>query len=207
MLEPDLEKLRRFSLTVALLILTYSVAGISLEPNSGISIIGLAFKVSQPDWLPIGLIVASIYGTISFYYYGFLLKKSPYRVRRGVLDGLYCFERPYITGKKIRMYFGPTDFETRLSAEDPSKIQQYVDSFPDAFPKFAGASPSLQLQQEQAQTTQGKSVTTYSAKVIIPIRCRLLAAFQDFDYSLPIWLNLGSLAIFFLQAWMRGGHT
>jgi hypothetical protein len=134
MREPDLEKLRRFSLTVALLILTYSVASISLEPNSGISIIGLTFKVSRPDLLPIGLIVASIYGTISFYYYGFMLKKSPYRVRRGVLDGLYCFERPYITGKKIPMYFGPTDFETRVSAEDLSKIQQYVDSFPDAFP-------------------------------------------------------------------------
>lgn len=201
--EPDIEKLRRFSLAIALIILTYSVAGISLEPNSSISLIGLTFRVLRPDLLPIGLIIASIYSTTSFYYYGFMLKKSPYRVRRDVLNGLYCFERPYMTGKKIPMYFGgPTEFETRLSAEDPTRIQQYVDSFPEAFPKFGGASPSLQLQQEQAQTTQGKSVTTYSAKVVIPKRCRFAAIVQDIDYSLPVWLNLISLCIFFWCSWM-----
>jgi hypothetical protein len=60
MYEPDIEKLRRFSLVVALITLTYSVAGISLVPDPGISVIGLTFKVSRPDLLPIGLVLASV---------------------------------------------------------------------------------------------------------------------------------------------------
>jgi hypothetical protein len=200
--EPNIEKLRRFALAAGLITLTYSLAGISLQPDAGISLAGLTFRISRPGLLPVGLVMASLYGTIRFYYYGFMLKKSPCRVRRSILDGLYCFERPCISGKKIPMYFGPTEFETRLSAEDPNRIQQYVDSFPDAFPKFAGASPFLQLQREQAQTTQGESVTTYSGKVVIPARCRFAAIVQDIDYSLPICLNLIALCIFVWHTWM-----
>ena len=43
MYEPDIEKLRRFSLVVALVLLTYSVAGISLSPEAAISVIGLIY--------------------------------------------------------------------------------------------------------------------------------------------------------------------
>ncbi|MBM3212555.1 hypothetical protein FJY90_08205 [Candidatus Gottesmanbacteria bacterium] len=202
MYKPDIEKLRRFALVVSLITLTYSVAGISLQPDLGITLVGLTFKILRPGLLPVGIVIASIYATIRFIYYGFMLQKSPYRIRRTILDELYCFEPPYIKGKKIPMYFGPTEFETKLSAEDPSSIQQYVESFPEAFPKFARASPTLQLQQEQAQTIQGSLVTVYSAKVVIPKRCRFAAVVQDIDYSLPVWLNLISLSIFFWCSWM-----
>jgi hypothetical protein len=120
--EPDIEKLRRFSLAVALVLLTYSVAGVSLTPNSGISLIGLTFKLSRPDLLPIGLIIASIYSTISFYYYGFMLKKSPYRVRRDIIDGLNSWEPNFTSGKKVPVYFGPTEFETSPFCSDREKI-------------------------------------------------------------------------------------
>jgi len=204
--EPNIEKLRRFALIISLITLTYSVAGISLRPDAGISLAGLTFKISRPELLPVGIVMASLYATIRFYYYGFMLYKSPYRVRRWVLDGLYCFERPYIT-RKIPMYFGPTEFEAKLTAEDPGKIQQYIDAFPDAFPRFAGAKPSLQLQQGRAQTTEGEAVTIHSCKVVIPIRCRLVAIVQDIDYSLPVWLNLISLFAFFGCTWMWGVHA
>lgn len=202
--EPNLEKLRRFALAVGLITLTYSVAGISLTPDAGISVLGMTFKVSRPGLLPVGIVIASLYAIIRFYYYGFMLKKSPYRVRRGVLDELHCLERPHIHGKRIPVYFGPTEFETKLSVSDPQRIQQYVDSFPDAFPRFARATPSIQTQQEAASTMKGDLCMMYSAKVMIPIRCRLAATIQDIDYSLPIWLNLISLGVFFYHTWTQG---
>ena len=122
--KPDIEKLRRFSLVVALITLTYSIAGISLAPDPGISVIGLTFKVSRPALLPIGLVMASIYAMIRFYYYGFMLKKSPYRVRRDVIDSLRCRKRLYIGGKKkVPMYYGPVEFFSSLWVPDRSKAE------------------------------------------------------------------------------------
>ena len=205
--EPNIGKLRRFALIVGLITLTYSVAGISLRPEAGVSLAGLTFKISRPGLLPVGIVLASLYAMVRFYYYGFMLYKSPYSVRRGILDGLYCFEGPYIGRRKIPMYFGPTEFETKLSDENSSKIQQYIETFPDAFPKFAKAKPSLELREELAQSFRGEEVTLYSGKVVIPITCRLAAIVQDIDYSLPVWLNLVSLCVFFGHTWMWGVHA
>ncbi len=197
--EPDMEKLRRFFLAIALVTITYSVAGISLEPNSGLSLFGLTFRVARPDWLPIGLIIASFYGMISFYYYGFMLKKSPYRVRRDIMDGLDAWEPDFIPGKKVPVYVGPTEFQTSPWHTDREKIEKYVLNFPEAFPKFARARVSAQVLSRQSCDEDGDVYTVYAAKVVIPIRCRLAALFQDVDYSSPIWLNIVALVIFWTR--------
>lgn len=199
--EPDIEKLRRFSLVIALITLTYSVAGISLTPNAGISVIGLAFKVSRPDLLPIGLVIASFYVMIRFYYYGFMLKKSPFRVRRNLIDSLHCYERQYLGGKKrVPMYFGPTEFSASLWVADRTKADTYITNFPEVFPKFALATPSMKIESSEVNIETEKNEydteTNYDVHVVIPIRCRLVAIIQDVDYSSPIWLNLISLIIF-----------
>jgi hypothetical protein len=201
--EPDLEKLRRFSLVVALVVITYSVAGIRLEPNTGISVIGMTFKVSRPDLLPIGLVMASVYALLRFYYYGFMHKKSPYRVRRDALDGL---ENPHprtsrSKGNKISVYFGQiTTFDSSISMSDREKVETYCDEFPNLFPKFARAKASARLVSKQYHNEEGEPYVSYTAKVEIPIRCRLVAIFQDIDYSSPIWLNLLALSTFFYRA-------
>jgi hypothetical protein len=199
--EPNLEKLRRFSLTVGLVTLTYAVAGISLKPDANISVIGLTFEVIRPALLPAGIVIASLYGTVRFYYYGIMLRESPYRVRRGVLDQLDCVEQPHVYKKKIPVYFGPSKFETKLSASDPQAIEKYIDSFPDVFPRFAKVAPSIQRHHEYASTMKGETCVIYSAKVTIPKICRLAAAIHDIDYSLPIWLNIVSLSTFLYCLW------
>jgi hypothetical protein len=198
MCEPDIEKLRRFSLVVALITLTYSVAGISLVPDPGISVIGLTFKVSRPNLLPIGLVLASIYAVIRFYYYGFMLKKSPYRFRRNIIDNLHCSKRQYIRGrKKVPTYFGPTEFHASLWVPDKAEVKAYIENFPDAFPKFALARPSMNINSKEVFTEDGDSRgMRYDVQVVIPVRCRLAAIIQDIDYSSPIWLNLVSLTTF-----------
>jgi hypothetical protein len=215
---PDIEKLRRFALTVALITLTYSVAGISLKPDSGISVIGLSFQVARPGLLPIGLVVASFCSLLRFYYYGFMLKKSPYRVRRDIIDGLHCMDIRYLkwrnarekSGKRkpIPVYFGPVKFTASIYESDRKKVESYIANFPEAFPKFARARPLMKIEGSQSCTEDGDpSDIMYSAEVVIPIRCRVAAIIQDVDYSSPIWLNLVALAIFFSRIWFHGVHA
>lgn len=203
MYEPGIEKLRRFSLTIALVILTFSLAGVSLAPNSLITVVGFSFQIMRPDFLPIGLIVASLYSIVRFYYYGFMLKKSPYRLRRDAIDSLVN-PMPRISHgkrKKVSIYFGPvSDFEARISDEDRQKVEKYAEELCEIFPKFAGAKVSTEIVSGQYHDEDGEPVGIwYSAKVIIPVRCKLIAIIQDIDYSSPIWLNLVSLGVFFSQ--------
>jgi hypothetical protein len=195
----EIEKIRRFSLIIALIILTYSIAGISLAPNTNIFIIGLSFKISRPDWLLIGLVIASFCTMIRFYYYGFMLKKSPYRIRRDIIDNLQCYQSS-LSGKKVRTYFGTTKFLASLSISEQEEAKKYIDNFPEIFPKFARARPSMRIKVDELIDEREEFVNIiYDVVITIPVRCRLAALFQDIDYSSPIWLNLSSLAIFFYQ--------
>ena len=147
-----------------------------------------------------------------------MLKKSPYRVRRDVIDGLNCAELRYIGGRKtwrgnvkrkpVPVYFGPVEFTASIYESDRAKVEAYVASFPEAFPKFARGRPSLKIRGRESFTEDGEpDGMRYSADVIIPIRCRVAAIIQDIDYSSPIWLNLLALSIFFSRIWFHGVHA
>lgn len=113
-----LEKLRRFALTAALALITYTAAGIIIEPHEPIRVLGVSFLVSRPNLLPVGLALASLCAAARFYYYGLMLGPSPYRRRRDLIDGLMVhsdeYEKRrkqgkasiYASGKSIWMYWG-----------------------------------------------------------------------------------------------------
>ena len=63
---PDLEKLRRFSLLAALLLFSYSTAGVHLEQGEMISLLGIPLTVSSPELLPLGLAALSVYGLVRY---------------------------------------------------------------------------------------------------------------------------------------------
>ena len=202
--QPDLEKLRRFALTIALITITYATAGISLEQNSNISLIGLTFKVSRPSLLPIGLALASFYAMISFFYYGFMLKKSPYRTRRDTLNSLTCYERRRFKNK-VSVYFGPTKFSASLWVPQKKETEEYIKNFPEVFPKFALAQVNMNIESSESFNEDGESNgMDYNVEIVIPIRCRMAAIFQDIDYALPVWLNFISLTIFLYRIGVKG---
>lgn len=80
-MDPDLEKLRRFSLMVGLLLITYAFA-VDFDPSKTISPLGLSMKVTRPELLPIGLVLASLYSSLRFAYYGYVAGMSPSPPRR-----------------------------------------------------------------------------------------------------------------------------
>lgn len=193
---PGIEKLRRFSLVMAMVLLTYSLAGVSLGPDAQVLVAGLALKVSRPALLPIGFVLASLYGLLSYYYYAFMLAVSPYRARRDIIDQLNSWAPNFISGRKVHLYFGPTEFETSAWHTDRKEVERYIEQFPNAFPKFARARASVNLISDRNLNKDGDVYLTYAAKVTIPIRCRVAAIFQDIDYSLPVWINCIALIVF-----------
>ena len=81
-MDTDLEKLRRFCIAVALVLITYELADISISSNAEVKIFDVPFTVKRSDLLPIGIVMASLFGMIRFIYYGHMIGPSPYRKRR-----------------------------------------------------------------------------------------------------------------------------
>ena len=73
-MNPDVERLRRFGLIVALVLISYAAAGVELDLEAKFSLLGLPFIVRRPDLVLLGLMLASVYALVRFYYYGVMLK-------------------------------------------------------------------------------------------------------------------------------------
>jgi hypothetical protein len=83
-----LEKLRRFSLTIAIALISVVAAGLTVSPKSDVTVLGIPFAVSRPSLLPLGLAIASLCSAVQFFYYGHMLGVSPHRKRRTTLNAL-----------------------------------------------------------------------------------------------------------------------
>jgi len=79
-MNPDLEKLRRFSLTTGVLLISYVVAG--FKPKPDVSTPFGNFAIERTDLVPIGLVLASVGGLLRFWYYAPMVRLAPWR-RRG----------------------------------------------------------------------------------------------------------------------------
>ena len=191
--QPNLEKLRRFSLVAALLLFSYSVAGIQLAQGKIISLFGIPFTVSSPELLPVGLVVLSVYGLVRFYYYGAMLHSTPYRTRRDLLRTLHA-EGGRGTYKGS-VYFGPTKFSTTPLVHDRAELDTQVGELIAAFPKLGRRRPERKIVRHEVTGEDGEPYTVWEAELLIPVTCRLAAFLQDVDYTAPIWANVGALAI------------
>jgi hypothetical protein len=113
---PDHLGMRRFSLAMGLLLVGYSIAGISLEPDPAVSLLGIPFRLSRPQLLPYVLAAATLYGLLRYYYYCILLTRTPYSVRRDLLNRLVRHIRlkdgfSVAQLHSFGVYHGPIEFE------------------------------------------------------------------------------------------------
>lgn len=193
MQEVELYRLRRFSLGMGLLVLIWTLAGVSLEQQARIAPFGLPFSVARPDLVPLGLVLATLYGVIRYFYYGLMLGPSPYRIRRDLLDQLT--PKTDSNKQKIPMYWGHTHFESTPWHTDRGRIEHLAQEIGRVFPKFAHARVVAKAKDETAVNNVGRDYTIWAAEVTIPVRCRLAALFQDLDYISPVWFPLLALLV------------
>lgn len=113
---PDQVRLRRFALAMGLLLVSYALAGISLQPGTAVNLFGIPFRLARPQLLPYVLVMASLYGLLRFYYYSVIVIRSPYSTRRELLNRLVRHVRQkdgfsYTQLHSFGVYFGPIEFE------------------------------------------------------------------------------------------------
>lgn len=125
---PDQGRLRRFSLAMGLLLVSYALVGISLESNAVVNLFGIPFRLARPQLLPYVLVIASLYGLLRFYYYCVLAIRSPYSARRELLNRFVRHIRnkdgfSYVQLRSFGVYLGPIEFE--LGPQRPWMYKRY----------------------------------------------------------------------------------
>lgn len=170
-------------------------AGISLDTDLHIAPLGIPFRISRPEFLPIALVIATLYGTFRFYYYAVMLSDSPFRVRRDLLDSLIFFPSSPGLAKSPPMYWGPTELESSPLTDDRSRVEQLAVRLASTFPKFFRARAKATVHAVPGTDSEGKDYLIWGLKVVIPLRCRIAALLQDVDYTAPVWFNMLVLGV------------
>ncbi len=83
----DISKIRRLALVVAVILFTLVLAEVEIETPVRIAPLGFPLIIRNPDSLTTALVIAAVYATLRFIYYGILAQSSPMRVRRILLSG------------------------------------------------------------------------------------------------------------------------
>ena len=80
-MDTDLYKLRRFALAIGLILFLYAIAGVRLADSFTIHPLGIPLVIARPRVFEWGLVIASIYTAVRYWYYGFITATSPRRMR------------------------------------------------------------------------------------------------------------------------------
>jgi len=174
---PEIIRLRRFSLTFGLLLVTFSLAGVGIDSPAKISPLGIPLVLRRPDLLGIGLILASIYGLLRYWYYGILLGLSPRRARKRLYNGTLIDGATTVDGS--------SDVDKIKSFYEEAKRQ--VDRY---FPTIPGCI------EPQAEVTGDSS--GFHIKMTVPFYTKFLALLHDIDYYAPIWVNVIAISVYFI---------
>jgi hypothetical protein len=159
-MEPELEKLRRFCMVIALVLITYVFAGVKVDVSKTITVLGLPLSLSRPELIPIALIIASVYNTLRFYYYGFLLRRSPAKKRRDL---------------EVLGNHGVVDREF---------VREFREDLENSFPQFRGHRVTFRSEQDPI------SERILLRGLVVPRPVRISAWFHNLDYTAPILLNV-----------------
>ena len=166
---PDLLKLRRFALSVALVLFTYSVAAGTLDFRE-FSLLGIRVG-DNPALIGAGLAVASFFSLVRFGYYGMMLTPSPARERKEL--------------------YKRAEFMTKEEADRIEKV------YPVVFGKIA-ADIQISRDAESIRNEKlirPYRVEVFEIPAVVRWACR----FQQADYTSPVWLNVIALGLWVLS--------
>ena len=160
--KPDLQKLRRFALTIGLILITYGLAGVMFAPGETVRPLGLPLIISDTGLVSIGLVLASFYSAARFFYYGVLMSDTPKQTRR-------------------RLWNAAT---TQIESNHPNKeiLARNIGELDGLYPKGYQVNPIFQLNSETLDVEEGKIDIAYHR--------RALASLHDIDYWAPVWFNV-----------------
>jgi len=167
----DTTKLRRFALFIAFITIIYFLAGVEMDTPAKILPLGIPFIIKRPEFLPIGLVLTSMYCLVRYVYFGYFVQISPTRARQLLRKG------------------SPVHAPTLgISLEDFTElIANEVERY---FPSFG----KLEASYDTSKTDKQCSVTTK-----IPWIVWILSIAEDIDYALPVIANFAAVFIWLVK--------
>lgn len=198
----EIARLRRFSLSAALLLLVWTIAGVTVAAEPRIAPLGLPLQIARPDLIPLGLAIVAAYGAFRYFYYAIAFGPSPYRRRRDILNRLHfrkgrAFESP-------KMYWGSEEFEAGVWNSDRAVATALAADIKSAFPHVFRMRPSAAVVAEPGMNEDGDEYTSYNLRVQIPVACRIAAGVRDLDYAAPVWFPVGVTAVWLVRTTVAG---
>jgi len=163
---PDIFKIRRFALAIALILITLVLAKIEIETPLRIAPLGFPLIIRSPNLLTAALVIASIYATLRYMYYGILAQPSPMRARRILLSGR-ALNTPS-TGIDIQ--------------EFAERVEKEIDRY---FPSVGNRRVKIQTIQDHAGC---------HIKLDVPVIVRTVCWIENLDFLLPIIANILALS-------------
>lgn len=167
----DLTKLRRFALLIAIIIITYSIAGFKLDAPAKVQPLGIPLVIQRPDFLLIGLLLASLYSVIRYIYFGYFVQISPARARRLLRKG--------------SPVYAPT---LNIS------LEEFTEKIADEIERYFPSIGKLEAKYITSQDDSGCSV-----EIQVPRLVWLLSLLEDIDYGLPIIANIMAVIVWVIM--------
>ncbi len=191
----QLQKLRRFSLVIGVILFSYVVAEFKpIKAEAGgnpiITTPIVRFEIGKPELIPIGLVVASIWGFVGYWYYGYMVNRSPWRRRKELLERSYAVSDEY--------NYGITDLTF-------PQVEELKKTIEELFPRFLNRGVRFNEERLGAKKTRHQKSGRSSVEIRernsldfrITERQMLGAWFRDFDYAAPLWVNAAALGFWF----------
>lgn len=193
-MKPELVRLRRFSLVIALILITYAGAGITLREDATISPFGVPFTIERPDLLPLGLAFASVYAAGSFFYWGAMCTASPTMRRRKYRD----LARPSAARHGILWL---ADDVPALTSPTTDEFRSYQLEIKAASPRVGlleAGSTFLLVGRERDSPMRELQGQYALSSIELPLIVNLLARIEEIDYFAPVWLNVAAVGCWIL---------
>ena len=167
---PDIARLRRFALSIGLVLFFYSIAGVKLKTSADIRLLGFTFEVLRPNLLPVVLILTSAYAAARYWYYGMVVSSSPHQTRKEMLAGTI-----------------PTRTLLELSGNTGISVGQIHLLLKRFYPRMDFNSDVLSQAASQLRLA------------LPPIKfwTKLLNGLENLDYTAPVWINALAIAAYF----------
>lgn len=164
---------------MALILITYVSAGLSLNTAHDAAVLGIPVTVRRPNLVILGLIIAALYGTARYVYYAFLHRRSPRKCRKRFMRNFEPTPQPGVY--------------RATSALTLSQIEILKSELTGVFPELPHVKPIIPIGHEPPDPD-------HRVMLFVPPEITKASWFEDFDYLAPVWLNAVALPLAILSA-------
>lgn len=182
---PDLQKLRRFSLALGVILFSFAVMGlkpvVTKEGETRINLPLIDFRIDKPNLIPIGIALGSAWGMVLYWYYGLMIQRAPWRHRREILSN-----------HKLS-----SDENYSVTFPSEAEADHFLNQLSEIFPRFLNRETITEVGIVRGPVVMDDRHEGVHVVFGLSGRQRFAAWFQDFDFYSPIWVNTIALGVWF----------